>query len=157
MNIFQSIFCLIFLYFGFCKLFSQQVNDCDSLQFISTGMGDGKLQWFAPIKHIVKMDSLMIELIGDKKVNKDESYFQVNSVNWKWDCNQKQGVIIMSLTKKIIAQDNPLDIKFVDATYTIDFFVEPPEITLKYDDNPMIYFSGVEIKEQDAVTNILKY
>src|SRR5690606_15346403 len=125
--------------------FSQQVKDCDSLQFISTAMGNGKLQWFAPVKHTVKTDSLMLELVGDKKVNKDESYFKVNSANWKWDCNQKKGIIIMSLTKKIIAQDNPLDIKFVNAMYTIDFFEEPPEITLKYEDNPMIHFSGVEL------------
>lgn len=132
-------------------------KNCEELRFYSGGMGDGKLQFLAPIEHIVSRDTLSIKLRVDDLKDKNQGYFMVKSIDWNWDCEKSTGIITLNTVRKVINTENTLDIKFVDAIYTVDFSHEDSRITLKYEDDPTIYFSHIEIKEQDAVTNVLKH
>ncbi len=117
------------------------------MRFFSGGMGDGKFQFLAPIEHIVSKDSLSINIRADDLKYKDQGYFMVKSIDWNWDCEKSTGTIILNTIRKSIDTENSLDVRLVDALYIVDFSHDDSKITLKYENDPTIYFSDIEIKE----------
>lgn len=150
-NFYRSFLLLIFFVFK-ANAHAQEQKNCEELRFFSGGMGDGKLQWFAPIEHLVSKDTLSINLRVDDLKNKDQGYFIIKSVDWNWDCEKSTGIITLNAIRKVIDVENPLDIKFSEALYVVDFSDEDSKITLKYEDDPTIYFSDIKIKERDPIT-----
>lgn len=125
-------------------LLAQDKNECVEIKLLSNSMGDGNRQWFAPVEHLIRKDTLAINLTIDKENQDDHGYFIVKSADWNWNCENDTGKITLDIVKKMIDVKNPMDIKFVSAVYRVDFTTEKQEITLKYENSPVIYFSHVK-------------